>query len=49
MELAIKLAQALVPIIVDLIKQHHSDKSSEEQQQITESLFSHEINKAHNP
>jgi len=48
MEMALKLINAIVPLVVELIKQHHANDCAEDQQKITEALFSEAIDKAHN-
>lgn len=45
MEAAIKIIEAVMPLIVEIVKQHHADKTPEDQKRVVESLVNSALTK----
>jgi hypothetical protein len=43
MDIAIKLITALMPLLLEIIKYHHPDKSRDDQKQIAQDMFNSEL------
>lgn len=47
MDIAIKLIQTLVPLVIAFIQNHHPDKNNDEHDKIVHDLVSQELTKCH--
>lgn len=45
MEIVIKIIQAVLPLIIDLIREHHTDKTTEEHHDILKKLINDQLSK----